>query len=131
MRIYDELKKKILALTKFILELFCTELQIEDTVSQGAGGQVLDLRDMYLDKAYFNEENREYIKDCVVEYARTKFAANKIHRAMRKVMARRKITGKFKQIDFNMLKVATGKSILQEYLNNIGRSLSNLKANLE
>lgn len=129
----EDIKYKSLCLTKFLLKLIDDHRHYTLCKSKMIKHNFLDLKDVYLDTYYFDEENREYLKNCVLEYARIRFAARKIGRFMVKIIKEKKYTkyGAKKNMDYCVFKAATGKMVLIELLKKISGVIIEVKKDLE
>lgn len=126
---YNDLKYKILCLTKFLTELFDNDIERATELEILKSHSFLDLKEIFVDSKYFDEENRVYVMELVEDYVRMKFAARKIQRFFRRLRDnRKKFKSSYKPTDYYVFKAGTGKIILKEILDKMGKCFKKLKS---
>ena len=131
--LYDDVKYKSLCISKFLIKLFEQHSDLPKEESKINVKPFLNLKDIYLDTYYFDDENRDYLKSCITEYCKIKFAAKTINKHMAKILNNRKSSqiGSKKLMDYCVFKAATGKMVLIELLGKIDSVMYELKNELE
>ena len=114
---FINLQKKIYKLTNYLIYSIK-----EKKKNNNKNFEIKILKDLYLSEKYLDEEDSEYIKECVIQAFKKKKSILKIEKFFLDKFKPKKKNMKFqntyKGIDFCIFKVATGKTILKELLKN-------------
>lgn len=116
---YTHLKQRIGFLGSIVLASFSQiQKKFDPKKQKKASPFKLDLKEMYLTDIFFDEENQEYLKNCIIHYSQMKCAQRKIEHFMKQALQkkRRQEQGGFDNMDFAKFKAVTGKSLLKELL---------------
>lgn len=131
--ISDDISRKSLCLAKFLLKSSDNRQTLQSSKAVAKSRAFLDIKDVYLDSYYFDEENREYLKNCIIEYTKIKLAARRITRNVSRMYRQwklRQANGK-KPMDYCVFKAATGKMVLKELLDKVTSTLRDVRTQIE
>ena len=116
---YTHVKQRIGLLGSIVISSFSQiQKKLDPKRSKKASAFQLNFKEMYLTDIFFDEENQEYLKNCIVHYCQMRLAQRKIEYCMHQALQkkRRQEQGGFDKMDFAKFKAVTGKSLLKELL---------------